>query len=405
MRSLWNPKRWALAGTMVLLAVLVVIFARHSLLFDGYGKVGRLSVERLKKIDQLMEQAVDEEVFSGGTVLVAQAGRTVYQQSFGYSFRYLDDRKRVADQPQLANNQTLYDIASLSKIFTAMAVMKLFEQGKLELDAPVAQYIPSFSSNGKNGVTIRQLLSHTSGLPASLIRHDQPITKEMNLIPTAMKSELEAEPNQKVIYSDVGYIVLGELVQTVSGQPLDRYVKSTILKPMGLTSTMYRPPAGQKQRIAATEMQKNPPRGLVWGEVHDETAWVLGGVAGHAGLFSTAEDLAKVATLFLNEGRFQGKQILQPSSVQAMITWQTDHIAGAYRGLGWELNQPWYMGPFAKESTFGHTGFTGTSLFVEPERKIVVILLTNRVHPVRTKAPLNEVRKELANIVYRSVIK
>ncbi|MFC7440725.1 serine hydrolase domain-containing protein [Laceyella putida] len=409
MRSLLNQKRrdWG-TGIVLLFIVLVTILAYGNpplFEFNGYGKAGRLSVERLKQIDQLMEKAIDQGVFSGGTVLVAQAGRTEYLRSFGYAYRYQDDRKRPAKQPQRASNQTIYDIASLSKIFTAMAVMKLHEEGKIELDAPVARYIPDFSSNGKSHVTVRQLLSHTSGLPASLVRPNQPVTKNANLIQAAFAKELETQPNTKVIYSDVGYIVLGELVKATSGVSLDRYVQKTILKPLGLHSTMYRPPAWLQKRIAATEMQTNTKRGLVWGQVHDETAWALGGVAGHAGLFSSAEDLAKVAALFLNKGVWKDKQILQPSSVRAMIGLQTGHISDAYRGLGWELNQSWYMGPFAKSTTFGHTGFTGTSLFVAPEEKVVVILLTNRVHPVRTGPNINQVRKELARIVYQSVIK
>jgi CubicO group peptidase (beta-lactamase class C family) len=350
-----------------------------------------------KQVDQLIQQGIDDEVFSGATVLISNEGKIAYEQSFGYAVQYANAGKKRFQKPLKTRNDTVYDIASLTKIFTAMAVMQLYEQGKIGLDQPVARYLPAFAANGKENVTVRQLLTHTSGLPSSL-----PLYWIKGARAERVKSALEAKlvnrSGTKVVYSDLGFIVLGELVAQVSGMSLDQYVQKRIAQPLVLTMTRYRPPANIKQRIAATEWEENPPRGLVWGEVHDENAWALHGVAGHAGLFSTAEDLHKVALLFLKRGKSNGHEFFQPKTIEEMTSNQTKQIRGAQRGLGFELNQEWYMGPFAKQGAFGHTGFTGTSIFISPQKQLIVILLTNRVHPVRTGPNINPIRKKLAQI-------
>jgi len=355
----------------------------------------------LQSIDSLMADAIDQGVFAGGTVLVARGDEILYHRSFGYSLKYADETKTLAEEPVRATNRTIYDLASISKIFTAMAVMKLAEQNKLDLDVPVSRYLPPFRTPEKQRITVRQLLSHTSGLPASLPLDPQSEPRQSQL-QRVWNVPLMAKPGTQVVYSDVGYMVLGQLVERVSGMPLDQYVNRHILKPLQLDSTQYRPPRSERMRIAATEVQKGLGRGLVWGEVHDENAWVMKGVAGHAGLFGTAEDLWKVAKGFLPASK--SPFVLQKGNALAMTRPATEGIEGPARGLGFELAQKWYMGSFAEEGAFGHTGFTGTSFFIAPKQDIIVILLTNRVHPVRTGPSINPIRQRLAEIVFQYAV-
>lgn len=396
-------------GMLLFIAVIVtsldVFKGRSDLSSLGRGnpKGVNMDKEQLKQIDYIMKRAIDDGVFPGGIVLVVHKESVAYEKAFGYADLYVDDLKTPSTKPIRVRTGTIFDVASISKLFTATAVMQLVEKKKIALDDPVALYLPSFKTNGKEKVTIRQLLSHTSGLPASIPLHQVPGDKQAR-IDAALQARLIAEPGTKMIYSDLGYIILGELVQNVSGMPLDQYMDKHIFQPLHMKSTMYRPPYYLKKRIASTEFQRKNQRGLVWGEVHDENAWALGGVVGHAGLFSTAEDLGRFALAHLNQGQLHGHRILQADTVQEMTRIQTPHIADAFRGLGWELNQDWYMGSFAGTETFGHTGFTGSSLFIDRQREVIVIILTNRVHPTRTGPNVSEVRKEIANAVFRSMM-
>jgi CubicO group peptidase (beta-lactamase class C family) len=354
------------------------------------------------QLDTLMHQAINQGVFAGATVLIACGGQAIYQKSFGYAVRYKNAQKESMPILIRATNDMIYDIASLTKIFTAVAVMLLKDQGKVDLDDPVVRYLPAFGVNGKEKITVRQLLSHTSGLPASM-RLDTISGKREDRIQAVMEAKTVAQPGTVVKYSDIGFIVLGELVAKVSGVSLDRFVENAILRPLGMSSTRYRPPQSLKPWIVATEWQEKTKRGLVWGEVHDENAWALDGVAGHAGLFSTAEDLWKIGRLFLQKGVWRNQPFLKKETVQEMVSLQTKNIQGTERGLGFELNQDWYMGPFAFTHAFGHTGFTGTSLFLSPGKQVAVILLTNRVHPTRTGPNINRVRKKVAEIAWSLV--
>lgn len=387
---------------MILLTLIIVL-----LVLTLYG-ANRLklttktnSKEILNEIDLLMEDAIEKEIFAGATVLVAHKDRIVYHRSFGHAVKYVDERKTLVKEPVDAKNDTIYDLASISKIFTAMAIMKLVDDGQLDLDAPVSHYLPSFRTPEKESITVRQLLTHTSGLPASIPLNSQMLSQKDHL--TRLQNvKPVAKPGDKVIYSDVGYIVLGQLIEQVSGMSLDQYMNQYIFQPLQLKSTRFQPPKSQRMKIAATEVQRGLGRGLVWGEVHDENAWILNGVAGHAGIFGTAEDLWKVAKSFLPSNA--SSPVLSREVALSMGRPFTKGIKGSTRGLGFEWGQEWYMGPFAKEGAFGHTGFTGTSFFIAPKQEIVVILLTNRVHPVRNGPSINPIRKELAEIVYRYLV-
>lgn len=334
--------------------------------------------------------------FPGAVVVVARGGVIAAQRAVGHAARYADDTptELPASARRPAHPSTIFDLASVSKLFTAIVVMQLVEQGRLELDAPVARWIPAFAAAGKQQVTVRHLLAHTSGLPAWLPLHRDHPTRDARLAAVHATAP-QAPPGATTLYSDLNLITLGELAEAAGGRPLDELVADGITRPLGMRDTGYNPPWYLRSRIAATEYQRATGRGLVWGEVHDENAWALGGVAGHAGVFSTAADLAVLAQTLLNGGSYGQARILRPDTVRQMLTAQPG-TAGR-RGLGLELNQPSYMGALAGPVTAGHTGFTGTSLVIDPDRGLLVILLTSRVHPSREWGSVNPTRRVVAD--------
>jgi CubicO group peptidase (beta-lactamase class C family) len=283
-------------------------------------------------------------------------------------------------------------MASVSKLFTSIVVMQLVEKGKVGLDTPIATYVPEFAANGKEAITVRQALTHTTGLPAWL-----PLWSAQPDPASRMQMALTATPTSaagtKYLYSDLNLIALGELAHRVTGKTLDKLVADGITKPLQMRDTGYNPDEKKKPRIAATEYQASPPRGMVWGEVHDENAWSLDGVAGHAGVFSTADDLAVLAQAFLNGGSYRHARILKESSVTVMITNFNQAFPGNDHGLGFELNQRWYMNGLSGPRTAGHTGYTGTSLVIDFDSRSFAILLTNRVHPSRNWGSNNPARR------------
>ncbi|TKC14314.1 serine hydrolase domain-containing protein [Robertmurraya kyonggiensis] len=353
----------------------------------------------LQQIDQVMNQAISQKLMPGAVTLVARAGKIVKHDAYGYAAQYNDGNFSEMEKPIPMKKDTIFDLASVSKIFTATAVMILFEKGLFDLDDPVAKHIPEFAANGKEHVTIRQLLTHTSGFVSWVPLYSQGNTREDRL-KLVLNQPLKNPPGTAYEYSDLNMITLGMLIEHWSGQRQDEFVRENITEPLDMEDTMYNPPASLKKRIAATEYQAVPNRGLVWGEVHDENAWSLDGVAGHAGVFSTAKDLAKLAHIFINEGKYGGKRILKPETVELLLENQNAAFAGNDHGLGWELGQGWYMDALTEGTySFGHTGYTGTSIVVSPNNKTVAILLTNRVHPSRNMGSMNQTRRLFARQV------
>lgn len=320
-------------------------------------------------------------------------------QAYGHAVLWQDGEHRL-EEPVAATLDTIYDCASLSKLFTATCVMRLVEGGAVGLDTPVAHYLPEFGVNDKGGVTVRQLLAHIGGLLAGLPLWRLEPTAEARLH-RALTEAADHPPATFFRYSDFGAITLGALAQRIDGRPLDRQVAEEITGPLGMTDTGYTPPAALLPRIAASEYQPHEAgRDMVRGTVHDENAWSLGGVAGHAGLFSTARDLLRFARCHLDGGVLDDARLLQPDTAREMQTLQTGYLAsGATRGLGWELDKPYYMGKLASPATFGHTGFTGTSMVIAPASRTIVILLANRVHPTRNGPAFNPVREAVADAV------
>ncbi|MBM7645631.1 CubicO group peptidase (beta-lactamase class C family) [Scopulibacillus daqui] len=368
-------------------------------LHPGTPNAAGMRQEPLKVMDDKIREAINEKVMPGAVVLIARRGTIVKEQAYGYAAKYQDDQFTPMKHPVKMTPHTIFDLASISKLFTTTAAMQLCEQGKFKLDDPVAKYIPEFAKNGKEKVTIRQLMTHTSGF------QPDPDTPLYNIkgsredkLRYVLEHPLENPPGTAYTYSDLNMITLAVLVERLSGERLDQYIKEHITDPLEMKDTMFNPPAYLKTRTAATEYQPWIDRGLVWGQVHDENAWALDGVSGHAGVFSTAHDLAIFSQMMLNGGRYKGKQILKPSTVRLMETNQLPQFPEDSHGLGWELQQGWYMDALTEPTTMGHTGFTGTSIVISPNNKTIVILLTNRVHPTRNTVSTNGIRRTVARL-------
>ncbi|MDH6228675.1 CubicO group peptidase (beta-lactamase class C family) [Streptomyces sp. MJP52] len=329
-----------------------------------------------------------------GAVVLAGRGRTVaLETAVGKAVRYADydaaAGRAVEFPPQEqidATPDTVYDLASLSKLFTSLLVVQQLERGRIELEAPAARYVPEFAGGGKQDVTVRHLLTHTSGMPAWIALYRLPDREAML---EALWAVAPTNPPGTVYrYSDLSLITLQLVLERVTGKPLDVLLAEELTGPLGLTRTRYNPPADWRPRIAATEVSRPPwaglDRGLVWGEVHDENAYAMGGVAGHAGVFSCAWDLAVLARTLLDGGAYGGVRILSERSVELLFSDFNTGFPGNSHGLGFELDQHWYMGAMATPRTAGHTGFTGTCIVLDPTTDSFLILLGNSVHPVRT---------------------
>ncbi|WP_047984596.1 serine hydrolase domain-containing protein [Ornithinibacillus californiensis] len=354
--------------------------------------------EPLSNIDSVMESMIENELFPGAVTFVARGGHIVQHEAYGHAYLYEDDNFTEAENQILMRNDTIFDLASISKIFTTTAAMILYENDYFELDDPVAEHIPEFATNGKENVTISQLMTHTSGFPPSAPVYDVDGDRE-DRHQYVLQYPLANEPGTVYTYSDLNMITLGFLIERLSGQRLDEFVKENITDPLNMKDTMYNPPESLRYRIAATEYMPWTDRGIVWGQVHDEKAWALEGVAGHAGVFSTAHDLAILAHTFLNDGRYGETQLLQPETVQLLVENQIPEFPGDDHGLGWELSQMWYMEGLAEASSLGHTGYTGTSIVINQNNDTIAILLTNRVHPTRYTVSTNPARRKFAELV------
>lgn len=350
-----------------------------------------MEAERLADIDRVAQRGVDAHGYPGMAVIVGRRGGIVWSRGYGA----LD---WSPSSPPVDPRATIYDLASLTKVVaTTTAIMVLYDQGKLRLDDPVAKYLPAFRTGAKRRVTIRQLLEHRGGLPPGRVvwgvAHSPRQARRLIL-----STRLVSAPGEREIYSDVGADVLGFVVEAVSGEPLDRFVQRHVFEPLGMRSTMFRPPRAVRARIAPTEIESSRGHPLR-GEVQDETADALGGVAGHAGLFSTAGDLAVFAQMMLDGGIYDGVRIVRDSTV-ALFT----RRATGWRALGWELCAGGAScGRYMSDRAFGHTGYTGTSIWIDPDRNLFVIVLSNRIHElpdghVPPPAVLADVRADVADI-------
>ena len=309
-----------------------------------------------------------------------------------------------------ADEDSMYDVASLTKpIVTTTAVMLLAQQGRLDLNRPVENYLPGFAAAAKSDpnpawrarVTPRMLLLHDSGLPDHRDFYKEAKGHDA-ILARVLAEPLVREPGTQIVYSDLGFILLGEIIERLTGESLDVFAKREIFHALGMDRSMFNPPRKLREDIAPTEMDSAFRKRLIWGEVHDENAWAMGGIAGHAGLFSTAQDIAAFAQMILNGGIYGHERVLARSTIQQFTARQT--VGTSARTLGWDVpEEPSSSGRYFSAKSFGHTGFTGTSLWIDPERKLFVVLLTNRVNPTRANEKIRQVRPALHDAVFEGL--
>ncbi|GBR71943.1 esterase [Gluconobacter kanchanaburiensis NBRC 103587] len=325
-------------------------------------------------MERLVHDAVRAGETPGAVVVIGHDQKIVYRLVYG--------RRACVPVPEALTWGTRFDMASLTKpTMTALAVMQLVEQGRLGVDDRVSRYFPEFSSHGKGEISVRLLMTHYSGLPPDLPL-DDPWTGKAEGIRRAMESGLINPPGEKFVYSDINYIVLGLLVEKLSGLPLDRYAQSHILEPLGMTESCYRPAEELRPITAPTQYDEHGE--MLRGVVHDPTARRMGGVAGHAGLFSDAHDMSIYAQALLDRLKDRSSRFpLRRETLLLMITPQQPAGKTELRGLGWDIDTHYSSprGDVFSRNSFGHTGFTGTSLWIDPDSDSYVLILTNRVHP------------------------
>jgi CubicO group peptidase (beta-lactamase class C family) len=338
----------------------------------------------------VLEQAVSERVFPGAAYGVLLDGQVVALDAVGH-FTYESYSPEVAPE-------TVFDLASVTKVLATTSVaMLLFDRGILDLDTPVGEILPGFvigraPGSGKERVTMRMLLAHSSGLPA-YARLFEEHTSANALLRACLQMPLEAAPEARVDYSDIGFILLGKALEVLAGDYLARFCQREIFAPLELTNTYFCPPASMRPQIPPTENDTLFRKRVIQGEVHDEHAFVLGGCGGHAGLFANVLDVLRFAACILAKGLTRsGEQLFQPATVQLFATRQSDP-QGTSRALGWDTpTAPSSSGKYFSASSVGHLGYTGTSLWIDPERKVAAVLLTNRTWPDRSTKAIKHVR-------------
>ncbi|MCD0446842.1 serine hydrolase [Glycomyces sp. A-F 0318] len=389
-----------------------VTFPEHPMRLR-YGSCGeaRLTAAHLDRIAPGLEAftAGPAPSFPGYTVLAARHGVVALHEAGGHRLRYegWDEAAKTAvelpeDRWEPAEKDTVYDLASISKLFTATVTGSLIDEGLIDLKSPVVEHLPEFDSFDpeKSPITLGHLLSHTSGMIAFINLYDEP--DEQSRMAAIYAHPLRRPPGSGYEYSDLNLIVLAKVLEAAAGKPLDRLVDELVCEPLGLKDTGYNPP--DPGRTAATEFQPWTGRGMVRGEVHDENAWAFGGVAGHAGVFATAWDLAVFGQMILNGGRYRGAEVLTESTARLVFTDQNAGMGeSAARGLGWQLGQRWYMDAMSSPVTVGHTGYTGTSLVLDPLAGTLLVLLTNRVHPTRNWGTASAYRRAASRPMGRAV--
>ena len=346
-------------------------------------------------LDRVINEAIEQGRMPGAVLLVGYEGKVVYRKAYG--------KRALVPLPEAMTLDTVFDCASLTKVVaTTSSLMKLFEEGRFRLGDKITDYIPEFQG-GKSEITLRQLFTHFSGLQPD-VPLSTPWTGYATGIQLACTFKPGGPPGTRYVYSDINFILLGELVHRLSGKMLSAYARENIFLPIGMKESMFQPPASLVPRIAPTErwpVKTGPP---LRGVVHDPTARNMGGVAGHAGLFSTADDLSRFAQMMLNGGELEGVRLFSPLTVAKFIEPQTPPDQPILRGLGWDVDSPHSgnRGELFPIGSFGHTGFTGTSLWIDPLTKTYVILLANSVHPDLRPA-LTPVRAKVATIVAANV--
>ncbi|MGH7637087.1 MAG: serine hydrolase domain-containing protein [Gemmatimonadaceae bacterium] len=384
----------SLATSTQVICTLLLAVVTAPAVAQGRAVLGRELADSLTRI---LRAAVADSAFPGAYAIVGDSRGVLARVGAGRI-----DWARGAPAP---DRHTLWDLASLTKVIaTTTAAAQLVERNAIDLDAPVQRYLPNWTGPGKERVTIRHLLTHTSGLP-SFRPYDRQTKDADSIAALLFTTELERPAGERMVYSDIGAFVLGEVVERVSGEDLDDYFARHVAAPLKLRETMFTPPEGLRARVAPTEVD-TLRGGLVRGAVHDERAYYLGGVAAHAGLFGSAHDLARFATMMLRGGTLEGERILEPETIATFTVYADPAFSN--RALGWQKRErpgmafrtgAAWAGERMSVSSYGHTGFTGTSMGMDPERDLYVILLSNRVNPTRNNARITAVRVAVTDAV------
>ena len=337
----------------------------------------------------VLDAAVRDSVFPGAFAVIGTRERVLVERAAGH----LDWAPSPAP-----NDSTLWDLASLTKVVAlTTAMMQLCERGLVDLDAPVQRYLPAFQGPLKERVTVRHLLTHSSGLPGWRPLYLEGPTPD-SILALVSATPLDTMPGAAMVYSDLGAILLGQIVVQLTGQPFDQYVAERIFEPLGMRDTRFRPPQELWDRVAPTEVDTAWRKRQVRGEVHDENAFALGGVSSHAGLFGSGRDMARFARMLLGGGELDGVKVVAPGTIAAFTALQDSTLS--HRALGWEKpNGRNSAGHRLSARAFGHTGFTGTSIWVDPGQDVFIVLLTNRVNPTRARTGIAQVRVDLADAV------
>jgi len=338
--------------------------------------------KRFRRAFDVLRAGMAQRAFPGASLAVAHQGKLVALKGLG-AFTYEPESPAVTPK-------TIYDLASVTKVIaTTPACMVLYERSRFKLDLPVVAVLPSFAADDprRSRVTLRMLLAHSSGLPA-YIKLFQTAHNKDDLVRQALKVPLAADPGTHAEYSDIGFILLGEVFPALAGEPLEHFCRREIFSRLDLSSMTFKPSAGQKQLIPPTEDDQAFRRRIIQGEVNDENAWVMGGIAGHAGCFSTAEDVSVYAQCLLQGGT----RLVRPETL-AIFTRREDFPPGTSRALGWDTpSQPSQSGKYFSSRSYGHLGYTGTSLWIDPERQLSITLLTNRTWPDRGSQAIKQFR-------------
>jgi CubicO group peptidase (beta-lactamase class C family) len=341
-----------------------------------------------------VNQWIDQKAFPGAVLEVGQHGQLIALQSFGKMESQANARPMPVD--------AIFDLASLSKVIgTTTAAEVLYDRGRLDLDAPVTKYIPEFAGTpGHDKILVRHLLTHSSGLNSREVLWKQAHDRQ-GIMELIYKMPLEWEPGSRMQYRDYNMILMGEIVYRITGQRLDKFLAKNVFKPLGMKDTGYNPSPKRLDRIPPTEQDDVFRHQLVHGAVHDENAALMGGVSGHAGLFSSVGDLAKLAQMYLNGGTYGGKRIVSKKTIDLFMRRQLTP-AGTSRGIGWDTAvKGSFAGDLASPKAIVHTGFTGTSIYIDPDRDLFIILLTNRVNPTRNNMLISKARPAIHTAVLK----
>jgi uncharacterized protein YbbC (DUF1343 family)/CubicO group peptidase (beta-lactamase class C family) len=362
--------------------VLVALVALQTPSISAQGASQPAGPRGFGLIDQLVAEAIADQRTPGAVVLVGRGDTIVFEKAYG--------RRAVVPSAEPMSLDTIFDLASLTKVVaTTTAVMQLVEQGRIRLNDTVASHIPGFARHGKNGITIRHLLTHVSGLRPDVDLH--PWEGYQTAIDLALEEVPTSAPGERFVYSDINFFLLGDIVARVSGMPLDEYTRRHVFEPLGMTDTGFNPPADKRARIAPTERCaidagypcNTPDAPHLRGVVHDPTARRMGGVAGHAGLFGTARDLSRFARMLLAGGSLGSARVMSPATVAKIASPATPESLSSVRGLGWDIDTSFSSnrGELFPIGSYGHTGFTGTSIWIDPYSHGYVIFLSSRLHP------------------------